>query len=256
MRVYRFVSIALISMAIVAFGVACGSDDPTPTPVPASNSAAAETTQAPAPTPTPRGVVRKPAATPTPQVAFDPEAYFANKTIKVITGTSPGGGYDVFSRLVSATAEKYFPKSTRFVVQNLPGGGQYRGLRALLDSDPDGMTIGPVHSRWFQRQAIVGDIKDFDLEKIYILGSPTFSPRGDVFCVDSKVAKSWEDVLALGRPLLMGAAGPGNEPAVEFMSKNGGPFKLVYGYGGTSEIMAAFDRGEFCLLYTSPSPRD
>ena len=28
------------------------------------------------------------------------------------------------------------------------------------------------------------------------------------------------------------------------MASNGGPFKMVYGYGGTSEIMAAFDRGE------------
>lgn len=251
MRVYRFISIAMISMALLAFGIACGGEDPTPTPKPAP-TATPVPAAAPTATPVPSSSGSSsaaPTATPvpptaTPEPKFDAEAYFGNKTIRVITGTSPGGGYDVFSRLVSATAEKYFPESTRFVVQNLPGGGQYRGLRALLDADPDGLTTGPVHSRWFQRQAIVGDITDFDLEKIYILGSPTFSPRGDVFCVDKKVASSWEEVLALGRPLLMGAAGPGNEPAVEFMAKNGGPFKLVYGYGGTSEIMAAFDRGE------------
>ena len=35
MRVYRFISIAMISMALLAFGIACGGEDPTPTPKPA-----------------------------------------------------------------------------------------------------------------------------------------------------------------------------------------------------------------------------
>ena len=34
---------------------------------------------------------------------FDAEEYFGGKTIRIITGTSPGGGYDTFSRIVAAT---------------------------------------------------------------------------------------------------------------------------------------------------------
>lgn len=247
MRIPRFLGISSLALIMILVAAACGGDDPTPTPKPAPKATPTAAAPAATPTPVPPGVTPDPTATPTPVPPppdFDAEEHFGGRTIKVLVGASPGGGYDVFSRLVAATAERYFPESTRFIVQNLPGGGQYRGLRALLDAKPDGYSILPTHSRWFQRQALVGDIPNFDLDKIHILGSPTFAVGGDVFCVDRSVAESWDDVLALGRPLTIGASAPGNEPAVEFMASNGGPFKMVYGYGGTSEIMAAFDRGE------------
>ena len=272
MRIRRFWGLGLLALVIALVAVACGGDDntpapaSTPTPVPVATTAPAATAAPETPTTstTPTAPTAAPTATPTlapgvtppprptatpvpPPPGFDAEEYFGGKTIRIITGTSPGGGYDVFSRLVAATAERYFPESTRFIVQNLPGAGQYRGLKAVLDAKPDGLTVGPVHSRWFQRQALVNDIPNFDLDKIYILGSPTFAIGKSVFCVDRSVATSWEEVLALGRPLIQGATAPGNEPATEFMQANGGPFRIVYGYGGTSDIMAAFDRGELDL---------
>ena len=176
-----------------------------------------------------------------------PEEYFSGKTIRIITGSSHGGSYDTFSRLVAETAEHYFPRSTTFDVENVPGAGQYNGLRAVLDSEPDGFTIGIVHSRWFQRQAIVGDIPNFDFDDVHILGSPTFIVDGDAYCVDRRVASSWQEVLNLRRPLRIGTYEPGTEPAIEFMAANGGPFQMVYGYPGTFEIMAAFDRRELDL---------
>ena len=175
-----------------------------------------------------------------------PDEYFRDKTVRIITGAS-GGSYDAFSRFVAATAEHYFPQSTRFDVKNVPGAGQYHGLRAVLDSEPDGLTIGIVHSRWFQRQAIVGDIPNFDFDEVRILGSPTFTVEGDAYCVDRRVAASWQDVLDLGRPLRVGTYEPGTEPAIEFIEANGGPFQVLYDYPGTYEIMAAFDRGELDL---------
>ena len=204
-------------------------------------------------TPTPEVMTDQPTPTPAPQPTatqvppppgFDAEEYFGGKTIKIITGTSPGGGFDTFSRIVAATAERHFPESTRFIVQNLPGAGQLRGLRAVLNSKPDGLTVGPVHSRWFARQVLVGDVEGFDLDKIYVLGSPTFAINEEGFCLDKSFASSWQEVLDRDLTIRVGSVGPGNEPAIEFMIENGAPFKLIYGYGGSSEIMAAFDRGE------------
>ena len=267
MCIRRCFSLGVIALAVTLVAAACGGADPTPTPRPTATPVpqpGAAPTPVPTPTPLPPGVTPppptptltpttapEPTATPTPvppPPGFDPEEYFGGKTIRIITGTSPGGGYDVFSRIIAATAERYFPGDTRFVVQKLPGAGQYRGLRAVLDSEPDGLTIGPVHSRWFQRQTLVGDIPNFDMERIHILGSPSFTVGGDVTCVNRNVATSWQEVLDLGRPLLKGSTAPGNDPAPEFLEANGGPFKMVYGYGGTSEIAAAFDRGEVELI--------
>ena len=265
MRIHRFLALGAIAVVLALFAACGGDEEPTATPRPADTPTPtpAETMMAdPTPTteammeeatPTPEAMAEQPTATPVPQPTptqvppppgFDAEAYFGGKTIRIITGTSPGGGYDTFSRLVAASAERFFPESTRFIVQNLPGAGQLRGLRAVLASEPDGLTVGPVHSRWFARQVLVGDVDGFDLDQIYILGSPTFTINESGFCLDKNFASSWQDVLDRDLTIKVGSTGPGNEPQIEFMIENGGPFKLVYGYGGTSEIMAAFDRGE------------
>ena len=269
MRVHRFLALGAIAMILALFA-ACGSDEPeaaapTPMPEPAMeqptptpDAMVKDPTPTPGamtsdPTPTPGAMTSDPTPTPAPRPTatsvppppgFDAEEYFGGKLIKIITGTSPGGGYDTFSRLVAAAAERHFPESTRFVVQNLPGAGQLRGLRAVLTSEPDGLTVGPVHSRWFARQMLVGDVDGFDLDRVYILGSPTFTIAESGFCLDKNFASSWQDVLDRELTIRVGSVGPGNEPQIEFMIENGGPFKLIYGYGGSSEIMAAFDRGE------------
>ncbi len=178
---------------------------------------------------------------------MNPEEYFSGKTVRIITGAS-GGSYDAFSRFVAETAGDYFPRGTTFDVENVTGAGQYNGLSATLDSAPDGLTVGIVHTRWIRRQAVVGDIPDFDLDEVHILGSPAFTVAEDAYCVDRRVATSWQEVLDLGRPLRIGAYEPGTEPAVEFMAANGGPFQMVYGYPGALEAMEAFGRGEVDLI--------
>lgn len=179
---------------------------------------------------------------------MNPEEYFSGKTVRVIAGANANGGsYDSFSRFVAATAGHYFPRSTRFDVEYISGAGGYNGLRATLDSNPDGLTIGIVHSRWFQRQAVVGDIPNFDFDEVQLLGSPTFTVAEDPYCVDRSVAASWQEVLDLGRPLRVGTYQPGTEPAIEFMETIGLPFQVVYDYPGTRQIMDAFDRGELDL---------
>ena len=178
---------------------------------------------------------------------MNPDEYFRDKTVRIITGANQGGSYDAFSRFVAAAAERYFPQGTTFDVENIRGAAQYYGLRATLDSEPDGLTLGVVNSRWLQRQAVVGDIPNFDFDEIQILGSPTFTVPEDAYCVDRSVAASWQEVLDLGRPLRIGTSEPGTEPAVEFMAANGGPFQVIYGYPGTTDIMEAFDRRELDL---------
>ena len=268
MKMHRFLALGAIAVILALFAACGGDEDPTATPRPAAQPTPTPTAEAmmeekptptaeammeEKPTPTPEAMTQQPTPTaaprPTPTPVppppgFDAEEYFGGKTIRIITGTSPGGGYDTFSRIVAATAERYFPESTRFIVQNLPGAGQLRGLRAVLNSEPDGLTVGPVHSRWFARQLLVGDVDGFDFDKIYILGSPTFTVGEEGFCLDKNFASSWQEVLDRGLTIKVGSVGPGNEPAIEFMIENGAPFKLIYGYGGSSEIMAAFDRGE------------
>lgn len=180
------------------------------------------------------------------QTSPDLAKLFETKPITIVVGSAPGGGYDVFARIVARFVGKYLPGNPSFVIQNIPGGGQLRGLRAAMRSAPDGLTLGVLHPRFVQRELAGIDVPDFDLKKVRVLGSPSAITVPRIWCVRRSVATSWDDLEKLGRPVTNGDTGPGASFGLgpQFVSLIGGPVKMVYGYGGTSEIMAAFDRGE------------
>jgi hypothetical protein len=187
-----------------------------------------------------------------PSMAFSQQSealgsYFNGKTITVIVGSAPGGGYDVTARLVARFAGKHLPGSPSFVVQNLPGGGQLRGLRAAMKAKPDGFTVGMLHPRFVVRQLVGIDVPDLDLKTVKVLGTPSGVRRPRVWCTRKSLATTWKEVLKLGRPVIVGANEAGGLAGTlgpEFVEAIGGPVKMVFGYGGASEAMAAFDRGE------------
>lgn len=171
---------------------------------------------------------------------------FNSRPVTIIVGSAPGGGYDTFARLVARYVGKHLPGNPSFIVRNVPGGGQLRGLRRALTSKPDGLTIGLLHPRFVQRELAGQDVPDFDIKTVRVLGSPSYLRVQRIWCVRRSLATNWDEVKSLGRPLTNGGNAPGASFGLgpEFVAALGGPIKPVFGYGGTSEIMAAFDRGE------------
>ncbi|HEY3147644.1 MAG TPA: hypothetical protein VGJ75_14900, partial [Dongiaceae bacterium] len=47
--------------------------------------------------------------------------FFRGKQINVIVGSSAGGGYDIYARLVARHLAKYIPGNPTIVVSNMPG---------------------------------------------------------------------------------------------------------------------------------------
>lgn len=188
-------------------------------------------------------------AMPLPTLAQAPKdlaEHFGRKPLTIIVPTSPGGGYDTFARMVARFVGKHLPGNPRFLVQNIPGGGQLRGLRTTMRSRPDGLTIGMLHPRFVQRELAGVDVPDFDLKTVRVLGTPSGIRRSRIWCVQRNIATNWNEMLKLGRPLTSGGDQPGAAFGLgpQFVEALGGPIKMVYGYSGTSEIMAGFDRGE------------
>ena len=187
-------------------------------------------------------------AAPATSVAQDEDLakHFSRKPVTIIVGSAPGGGYDTFARMVARFVGKYLPGNPKFIVQNIPGAGQLRGLRAAMRSRPDGLTIGLLHPRFVQRELVGLDVPDFDLKTVRVLGSPSATPVTRIWCVRRSIATDWEGIKKLGRPLTNGGNAPGASFGLgpQFVEALGGPVKMVYGYGGTSEIMAGFDRSE------------
>ena len=213
--------------------------DPTATPTPLPPGVTP-----PPPTPTPTSAPR-PTATPIP--GFDPEEYFNNKTISINVGFSPGGGYDTYGRLMAKFLPNHIPGNPRFVVRNLTGGGGERIFRpTLVDNDPNGYSVAVAHPRFFKRELVGTDVPNFDLTTVKIIGTASAVRTTGAQFVFRDLGTTWEEAVANAGVLKIGATerGDGGGLAPTFIELVGGPVKNIYGYPGTSDIAAAFDRRE------------
>ena len=62
--------------------------------------------------------------------------FLRGKQIDLIVGYGPGGGYDVYARLLARHFGKYIPGNPSVVVQNMPGGGSLRAVNCLYNPRP------------------------------------------------------------------------------------------------------------------------
>ena len=68
-----------------------------------------------------------------------PAQDWPTRSVRIIIPLGPGGGGDVFARLLAEEFHKEFGQP--FVVENRPGGGLNIGTRACAEAAPDGYTI-------------------------------------------------------------------------------------------------------------------
>src|SRR5882672_6690107 len=69
---------------------------------------------------------------------------YPQRPVRLIVPYAPGGGTDVFSRLLAAQMEREFGQT--LVVDNRGGGGSTIGTQAVATAQPDGYTIGMMDS--------------------------------------------------------------------------------------------------------------
>src|SRR5580692_8964220 len=69
-------------------------------------------------------------------------AAFPNKNIQFVIPYAPGGGFDVYVRVIAPVMEKYLPNKVTIVPINVAAGAGSRGVTQLYRSKPDGYTVG------------------------------------------------------------------------------------------------------------------
>ena len=74
----------------------------------------------------------------------DPVAdFYKGKTVQLVVGYGPGGGYDVYARVLSRHMGKHIPGNPTIIVQNMPGAGSLRAANYLYTVAPkDGTVFG------------------------------------------------------------------------------------------------------------------
>ncbi len=175
------------------------------------------------------------------------EEFYKGKTIIFIVGTSPGGGYDTYTRLIARHFSKHIPGNPRIVVQNRSGAGSLIAANYIYNrAKRDGTVIGNWIGTLLLQEILGNKAIKFIGQKFNWLGVPT--PDSGV-CVLTKASgiKSVDDWFGSGQPIKLGATAPGSSTAalVKLMRvATGLPIKIVEGYRGTSKIRLAAESGE------------
>ncbi len=173
--------------------------------------------------------------------------FYKDKTIRVIVGLAPGGGYDLYSRVIARHLGKHIPGNPTIVVDNMTGAGSLIAANHIYKAaKPDGLTVGHVLGGLFLQQLLGKPGIEFDALKFEYIGVPA----QDNFMIGLSKASginSVEKWLAAKTPVKLGGVTPGGAtddvPKV-LASTLGFPLQVVTGYKGTGPIRLAFESGE------------
>jgi len=188
------------------------------------------------------------------QLALGAVPFYEGKTIRIIVGTSPGGGYDTYTRLIARHFSKYIPGKPAIIVDNMPGAGGLLSANHLFNvAKPDGLTIGHFVGGQFLQQLLGKPGIEFDALKFEYVGVP--AQDDFVFGVAKTTGITGvEQWLASKTAVKFGAISAGDGtydvPKVAEVAL-GLPIQVVSGYKGTAPIRLAFNSGEVAGLSNS-----
>jgi tripartite-type tricarboxylate transporter receptor subunit TctC len=77
-----------------------------------------------------------------PAAAQDAATFYKGKTVRLVVGFTPGGGYDVYARALGRHFGRHIPGNPTVVVQNMPGAASLKSVQYLNAGAPaDGTVI-------------------------------------------------------------------------------------------------------------------
>ena len=170
--------------------------------------------------------------------------FYRGKTLRMLIGYGPGGGYDIYGRLVAEFLPRHLPGNPTIVAQNMPGAGSFVAAKYMYDVAPkDGTVFGSL-AQTLALDTMTNANAKLDVAKMPYIGRVVTN-------IDTGAAlrktgiKSFEDVRA--KQYNVGASGGGSTTVLFPTALNayaGAKFKLVRGYSGTIDILLAMERGE------------
>jgi tripartite-type tricarboxylate transporter receptor subunit TctC len=175
------------------------------------------------------------------------DEFFKNKTVRIIVGFAPGGGFDIYSRAIARHMGKHVPGNPIFVVENMTGAGSLIAANHIYKvAKPDGLTIGNFHGNQILNQVVGGQGIDFDARRFQWIGVPV---KDNGACVLSKASgvTSLEQWRASKTPVKLGGSAPGDTATTNakiLKEALGLPIQVVMGYKGTSDMRLAAESGE------------
>ncbi|MGB7951872.1 MAG: tripartite tricarboxylate transporter substrate-binding protein [Candidatus Binatia bacterium] len=173
--------------------------------------------------------------------------FYQGKTIRLIIGSTAGGGYDLWARHAARYMGKYIPGNPEIVPQNMPGaGGAVAANYVYAVAKPDGLSLGAFNPALYFDQLVGRPEVKFDWAKFTWIGSPEQNSILHYIRSDAPF-KTIDDLRNTKEPPRCGSTGTGTTghyiPRL-LEETLGIKTIIVGGYQGGSEIDLAVERNE------------
>jgi tripartite-type tricarboxylate transporter receptor subunit TctC len=180
--------------------------------------------------------------------------FYQGKTIRLVVGTTTGGGYDRWARFFARYMPKYIPGNPDLIVQNMPGAAGMAAANYIYSVvKPDGLTIGMTPRNMAIDQLAGVKEVSYDVRKLHWIGTPAKGFQLLYVRADSPY-KSIADILKAPEPPKCGntAADGGTYVLAKILEVTiGAKLSIVSGYLGGNEADLAVEKGEVACRGTA-----
>ncbi|MGH3662580.1 MAG: Bug family tripartite tricarboxylate transporter substrate binding protein [Micromonosporaceae bacterium] len=167
------------------------------------------------------------------------------KTVDFVVPYDPGGGYDVYMRLLAPAFEKC--SGATVVVRNEPGAGGLLATTKTYSASPKELRLQIVNMVGAAASQIAeAEGAQYQLERFTWLGRVSAEPNVMVVAKDSPI-KDFQDILDAKKPVRFVATGPGSNEYINSVilpEIYDFPAKVATGFVGSEEARAAVLSGD------------
>ena len=184
----------------------------------------------------------------TPARAQSVADFYRGKTVRMLIGYGPGGGYDIYGRLVAEFLPRHLPGNPTIVTQNMPGAGSFVAAQYMQDVAPKDGTVLASLAQTLALDSMTNPNAKVDVAKMPYVGRVVTNIDTGAALPKAGI-KSFDDVRA--KQYTVGASGGGSTTILFPTALNtyaGAKFKLIRGYKGTADILLAMERGEVDIV--------
>jgi tripartite-type tricarboxylate transporter receptor subunit TctC len=176
-----------------------------------------------------------------PAVADD---FFKGKEITLYVGSTSGGPYDAYARMLARHMGRHIPGNPTFVVQNMPGASGRRLMGHMQGIAPkDGTALAAAH-RALPFDPLMGVKSKYDPTNVTWIGSANDETNICVIWHTSPI-KTFNDLKT--REMVVGSGGPSSTDTIYPNLMNtlfGTRIRVVGGYAAAAQTHLAMERGE------------
>jgi len=170
--------------------------------------------------------------------------FYKGRTITILIGSGPGGGYDTYARLLARHMGRHIPGNPSFISQNKNGAASVIATNYMVNVAPrDGTVIGGLQRSIALIQVMGQKGPKFKASELTWLGS--LAKEAGVCALATRTGVKTLDGI-FKKQYAMGGTGQNSTewwPAL-FNNLMAAKFKLIRGYPGTPQIHLAIQRGE------------